>query len=93
MIYRMELTYHEIVLIWDVKYFTGSTIEYTLPPVTHEISDINLMLMSLLLDDVKVDITVDDIRVRSFLTTNKTIKILAKCFSTQYYSIPFRTIK
>ena len=32
MVYRMDLPYHEIVDILDVKYFVGSTIGYTLSP-------------------------------------------------------------
>ena len=38
--------------------------KYTLPPSFYEIGDFNLMLKSLLPDDVKVDITIDDIRLR-----------------------------
>ena len=32
MVYRMDLTYDEIVDIMDVKYFVGSTKRFTLPP-------------------------------------------------------------
>ena len=31
-VYRMELTYDEIVDILEVKYIAGSTVGYTLPP-------------------------------------------------------------
>ena len=48
MVYRMELIFDEIVDILDVKYIAASTIGYTKPPRTYEISDINLMIKSLL---------------------------------------------
>ena len=44
----MQLTYNEIVDNLDVKYFAGSTDGYTLPPGIYGISDINLLLKSLL---------------------------------------------
>ena len=80
MVYRMELTYDEIVDILDIKYIPGSTIGYTLPPGLYEISDINLMLKSLVPNGVKVKITNDAIRLRSNLTTNKTIRFTKKSF-------------
>ena len=70
----MQLTYDEIVDILDVRCFAGSTKGYTLPPGIYEISDFTLMLKSLLPDEVKVKITIDDIRLRSNLTTKKLIR-------------------
>ena len=80
MVYRKELTYDETVDILDVKYITGSTIGYTLPPGVNEITEIYLMLMSLLPKDEKVNVTVDDIRHRSDSTANKTIRFRKKVF-------------
>ena len=59
MVYRMELTYDEIVDVLDVKYIAGSTNGYTLVPGIYEVSDINLMLKSLL-PNKKINITIDD---------------------------------
>ena len=61
-----------------VKYIAGSTIGYTLPPAIYETSDINLMLKWLLPGKVKVNIKIDDIRLRSNLTINKTIRFTKK---------------
>ena len=47
MVYRMELTYDEIVDNLDVKYIAGSIIGYTLTPGIYKITDFNLMLKSL----------------------------------------------
>ena len=88
MVYRMELFYDEIVDILDVKYKAGSINGYTLPPGIFEITDINSMLKSLLPDDVKVKITIEDIRLRSNVTSNKTIFFL---YNFKFYSIPIRT--
>ena len=49
-----------------MKYIPTSTIENTLPIGIYENSDINLMLKSLLPKDVKLDITIDDIRQIKF---------------------------
>ena len=64
----------------DVKYFAASTVRYTLPPGTYEISDINSMVRSLLPNELKVNITIDDVRQKSNLTTNKTIRFTRKSF-------------
>ena len=70
----MGLPYDEIVDILDVKYIAGSTTGHTLEPATYEITNVNLMLKSLLPNKAKVNITIDDIGLRSNLTTNKTIR-------------------
>ena len=80
MIYTLQLTFNEFVDILDVKYFVGSTLRYTLPLRLYEISDINLILRFLLPGNVKVKVTIDDIRLKSNLTTNKTSKFTKKSF-------------
>ena len=80
MVYRLQLTYNEIMDIFDVKYIAGPTSGYTLPPGVYEISDNNFMLKSFLPGKIKVNNTIDDIRLKSNLTTNKTIKFTKKFF-------------
>ena len=84
MVYRMELTYDEIVDILDVKYIGGSTIGKTTALGISEISDSNLILKSSRPKGVKVKNTIDDIRLKSNLTTYKTIKFTNKSF---FYTI------
>ena len=55
MVHRMQLTYDEIVDILNVNFFAGSANGYTLTLGIYEFSDINLMIKSLLLDEVKVN--------------------------------------
>ena len=80
MVYRMELSYDEIVDIVDVKYIAGSTIGYIIPPAKYEITDINWMIKSLLPNKIKVKITIDDIRLISNLATNNTIGYTKRSF-------------
>ena len=54
MIYLLELTYDETVERLDIKNTAGSTIGYTSAPRVSEIIDFNLMLKSLLPNDLKV---------------------------------------
>ena len=80
MVYGKETTYEKIVDIFDIKYTAGSTIGYTLPPGTYEISDLTWMLKFLLPSEVKVKNTIDVIRLRSNITTKKTKKLTRKSF-------------
>ena len=82
MISRLQLTYDEIIDILDVKYISGSTIGCTLPPGVYKISDINLMLKSSPPGKVKINITIDDNRLKSNLNYNKTIRFTQKFFYT-----------
>ena len=66
--------------ILDIKYFAPSSIGYTPRMGPYENSDPNLMLKSLLTKKLKTKISKDDIRLRSKLTTNKTILFTVKSF-------------
>ena len=52
MVFRMELTYSEIEEILDTKNIATSSTRYTLPTGVRELSDINLMLKSILSNEV-----------------------------------------
>ena len=80
LVYRMQLTYDEIVDFLNIKYIAGSIIGYTLVLGVYEISDNNLMLKSLLLSKVKVNTTTDDIRLKSNLNNKKTFRFPKKNF-------------
>ena len=80
MVYKLDLAYNETVDIMDVKNFAASSTAYTLPAGLFEISDLNMILQSLLPDDMKVDNTTDNITPRSNLIANKTMKFDKKSF-------------
>ena len=79
-VYSLQLTYDAIIDFLDVKYITGSTKGYTLPPGIFEISDNIMMLKSLLPDEAKKNISIDDIRLKTNLTTKKTIRVTKRSF-------------
>ena len=84
MVYRLQSTYDKSVNILDFKYIPASTKRYTLVPGIYEDTDINMMLKSLFPKEVKVNTTIDDVRLKSNLTTNKTIRFTKKSF---FYNI------
>ena len=84
MVYRLQLTYDEFIYILEVKYIGGSTNGSTLTPGVYKIRDINLMLRSLLPNKVKLNTTIDDIRLKTNLTTNKTKRKTEKIFFSTF---------
>ena len=83
MVFRMELTYNDTEKIFVMEFIDTTTIGYTVPPGVYQISDINSMLKFLLPNVVKVDITIDDFRLKANLTTYKTMRFRKKscCFT------------
>ena len=63
-----------------MKYINASTIGYTLPTGLYKVSDFNSMLKSLIPAEVKVNNTIDDIRLKSNLITIKAIKFTERSF-------------
>ena len=67
LVYRMQLTYDEIIDILDIKNNPTRRTSYTLPVGVYEVSDIDWMFKSLLPNNVKVSVTIDNIRLKSNL--------------------------
>ena len=80
LVYRMQLTYDEIIDILDLKYIPTKRTGYSLNPGIYEVVDLNNTLKYILPDNVKVSITIDDIRLKSNLKTNQTLIFTEKCF-------------
>ena len=72
-VYRMRLSYDEIMDILDLKYIPTKRTGYSLNPGIYEVTDINNALKYILPDNVKVNITIDDIRLKSNLKINQTL--------------------
>ena len=70
LVYRFQLTYDEIVDRFDLKNIPTKRTGYSLNPGIYEISDINATLKYILPDNVKVSVTIDDIRLKSNLKIN-----------------------
>ena len=84
LVYRFQLTYDEIIDILDLKYIPTKRTGYTLEPGIYEIVDLNNTLKNILPDNVKVSITIDDVRLKSNLKINQTLIFTEKSF---FYAI------
>ena len=82
--YRMQLTYDEIIDVLDLKYIPTKRTGYSLNPGIYEIADLNNTLKHILPDNVKVSVTIDDIKLKSNLKINQTLIFTEKSF---FYTI------
>ena len=80
LVYRMRLSYDEIMDILDLNYIPTKRTGYSLNPGIYEVVDLNNTLNHILPDNVKVNITIDDIRLKSNLKINQTLIFTEKSF-------------
>ena len=84
LVYRMQLTYDEIMDILDLKYIFTKRTRYSLFPGIYEVVDLNKTLKYISPDNVKVSVTIDDVRLKSNIKTNQTLIFTNKSF---FYTI------
>ena len=84
LVYRMRLSYDEIMDILDLNYIPTKRTGYSLNPGIYEVIDLHNTLKHILPDNVKVNITIDDIRLNSNLKINQTLIFTEKSF---FYTI------
>ena len=84
LVYRMRLSYDEIMDILDLKYIPTKRTGYSLNPGIYEIVDLNNTLKYILPDNVKISVTIDDIRLKSNLKINQTLIFTERSF---FYTI------
>ena len=72
LVYKMRLTYDGIMDILDLKYISTKRTRYSPNPGIYELVDLNNTLKHILPDNVKVSVTIDDVRLKSKLKTNQT---------------------
>ena len=65
MVYRFQLTNGEIIDVSDIKYIPTKRTGYYLNPGFYELVDLNNTLKYFLTNDVKVSVTIDDVRLKS----------------------------
>ena len=80
LVYRMRLSYDEIMDILDLNYIPTKRTGYSLNPGVYEVIDLNNTLKFILPDNVKVSVTIDDIKLKSNLKTNQTLTFTEKSF-------------
>ena len=84
LVYRMQLTYDEIIDVLDLKYIPTKRTGYSLNPGIYEVVGLNNTLKYILPDNVKVNVTIDDVRLKSNLKINQTLIFTNKSF---FYTI------
>ena len=80
MVYRLQLTYDELIDFLDVKYIPTGRRGYSLIPGIYETIDINKTLEHFLPNNVKVSITIDYIGLKANLKINQTLIFTKKSF-------------
>ena len=76
----MQLTYDEIIDVSDLKFIPSKRIGYSPQPGLHKISNLNKTAELILPNNVKVSITIDDIRLKTNLNNNQNLRFTEKSF-------------
>ena len=84
LVYRIRLSYDEIMNTLNLKYIPTKRTGYSLDPGIYEVVDLNKTLKFILPNNVKVNITIDDIRLKSNIKINQTVIFTEKSF---FYTI------
>ena len=98
LVYRMQLTYNEIVNILDLKYIPTKRIGYSIEPNIYNVVDLIKTLKNLPPDNVKINITIDERKYKTDLKINQTLIFTKKSFFytilgfTQSHSYPLDDI-
>ena len=80
----MQLTFVEVRDTSDMKYIPTKRTGFSLDPSIYEVVDLNKTLKYILPDEVKISVTIDDVRLKSNLKTNQTLIFTIDSF---FYSI------
>ena len=84
MVYKLQLSYDEIIDILNLKYNPTNRTGYSLNAGIYEVVDLNNTLKHILPDNVKLTNTIDDIRLKSNLKINQTVIFTEKSFFIQF---------
>ena len=84
LIYRFQLTYDEILDLLDLKHSPTKRTGCSLNPDIYEVVDLNNTLKNILPDNVKVNVTIDDVRLKSNIKVIQTSIFTEKSF---FYTI------
>ena len=99
LVYRMQLTYNEIINILDLEYTPTKRIGYSIEPNIYNVVDLNKTLKNTLPNNVKIDITIDERKYKTDLKINQTLIFTNKSFFytilgfTQSHSYPLEDIE
>ena len=98
LVYRMQLTYDEIIDILDLKYIPTKRMGYSIEPNIYNVVDLNKTLKDILPNNVKINVTIDERKYKTDLKINQTLISTNKSFFytilgfTQSHSYPLDDI-
>ena len=84
LVYRMRLSYDEIMDILDLEYISTKRIGYSIEPNIYNVVDLNETLKNILPNNVKVNVTIDERKYKTDLKINQTLIFTNKSF---FYTI------
>ena len=99
LVYRMRLSYDEIMDILDLNYIPTKRTGYSIEPNIYNVVDLNKTLKNILPNNVKIDITIDERKYKTDLKSNQTLIFTNKSFFytilgfTQSHSYPLDDIE
>ena len=80
----MQLTYDEIIDLLDLKFIPTKRTGYFLNPGIYVVVDLNNTLKCILPNNVKLSVTIDDVRLKSNLKIIQTSFFTKKSFFIQF---------
>ena len=98
MVFRLQLTYDEIINILDFKYIPTKRMGYSLEPNIYNVVDLNNTLKNILPNNIKINVTTDEKKYKTNLKNNQTLIFTNKSFFytilgfTQSHSYPLDDI-
>ena len=98
LVYRMQLTYDEIIDILDLKYIPTKRMGYSIEPNIYNVVDLNKTLKDILPNNVKINVTIDERKYKTDLKINQMLIFTNKSFFytilgfTQSHSYPLDDI-
>ena len=99
LVYRMRLSYVEIIDILDLKYIPTKRMGCSIEPNIYNVVDLNKILKNILPNNVKINVTIDERKYKTDLKINQTLIFTNKSFFytilgfTQSHSYPLQDIE
>ena len=96
LVYRMRLSYDEIMDILDLKYISTKRMGFSIEPNIYNVVDLNKTLKIILPNNIKIDITIDERKYKTDLKINQTLIFTNKKFllyNFRFHPISSRPLK
>ena len=84
LVYRMRLSYDEVMNILDLKYIPTKKIGYSIEPNIYNVVDLNKTLKNILPNNIKINVSIDERKYKTDLKINQTLIFTNKSF---FYTI------